>query len=144
MLFLYDIGCTDTHAFIEYNLAPHSLRRAIALLGFLHKRVLGQCHPILLQAFPFDPDRRWTRHDKTLLSYFEEVRGFRHVYDNSIWEYVLIYNRLTQGLVNTPSVTAFQSKLTQLTRMRAQQGDERWREAFQSCYDVMRTLHQGS
>ena len=138
--FLYDIGCTDTQAFVEYNLAPPSLRRAVALLGFLHKRVLGHCHPTLIQAFPFDPDLRWTYHAMTLVSHFDEVRHFRHVYDNSIWQYVLIYNRLTPELVNTQSVSPFQSKLTHLARIRAQQGDESWREAFQSCGDVMK-LH---
>ena len=42
--FLREIGLSPAHAFLEFNFAPPSLRRNIAVLGLLHKRVLGKCH----------------------------------------------------------------------------------------------------
>jgi len=52
--------------------------------------------------------------------------------------YALIYNRLPQDLVDAESVAAFQGKLTQLAKMRAQLDDgQEWRQAFQSCGDVV-------
>ena len=43
--FLRTIDITPEHAFLECNFAPPKLRRNIAMLGMLHKRVLGKCHP---------------------------------------------------------------------------------------------------
>jgi hypothetical protein len=39
--YLHELALTDTDAFIKYNFAPPSLRRAIGMLGFIHKRTLG-------------------------------------------------------------------------------------------------------
>ncbi len=36
--FLYEIGIDDAQAFVDFNFAPPSLRRAIGMLGFVHKR----------------------------------------------------------------------------------------------------------
>ena len=43
--FLQKLEVTESQAFLEYNFAPTELRRNIGILGLLHKRVLGQCHP---------------------------------------------------------------------------------------------------
>ena len=50
--FLHQLGLTDEEAFVNFNFAPLSLRRSIGIRGFLHKRILGTCHPVLIQAFP--------------------------------------------------------------------------------------------
>ena len=39
--FVRDLRITREMAFLDHNLAPLSLRRDIGLLGFIHKRVLG-------------------------------------------------------------------------------------------------------
>ena len=39
--------------FLDYNFAPPCLRRDIGLLGFVHKRVLGQCHPAIKYFLPW-------------------------------------------------------------------------------------------
>ena len=82
--FLFEVGMDDAQAFVEFNFAPPSLRRAIAMLGFVHKRVLGTCHPALAEAFPFSADHRWIYHNKTLVSHLGEVRAFKGLYDNSM------------------------------------------------------------
>ena len=134
--FLYRLGCNDTQAFVDCNFAPPSLRRAIGILGFLHKRTLGKCHASILQALPPVDDHRYRYHSKSLQSFLESVRAWPALYNRSLWQYVIIYNRLPQGLIETGDVSTFQAKLTQLAKGRASNNDPRWRESFQSCEDV--------
>ena len=108
------LGSNDTAAFVDFNFAPPSLRRAIAMLGFIHKRVQGTCHPVLVKDLPFVSDRSYTFHAKTLESHFNQVRAYRGLYNTSLWSYILIYNRLPQGLIEQETVKSFQSKLLQL------------------------------
>ena len=65
--FLRELDLTPEHAFMEYAFAPPSLRRNIGALGFLHKRVLGKCHPSIANLLPF-----WTDQP-------EEIRARIHV-----------------------------------------------------------------
>ena len=107
--FLHELSITDTDAFVMHNFAPPSLRRRIGLLGMLHKRVIGICHPMLKQALPFDDQVEARYHSRMLLSHFEEVRGHKRLYDNSLYLYVLMYNRLSEEMVKLPSVSSFQA-----------------------------------
>ena len=43
--FLHELDMNPAFAFLTYNFAPPSLRRNIGILGLLHKRILGKCHP---------------------------------------------------------------------------------------------------
>ena len=43
--FLRTIDITPDHAFLKYNFAPPKLRCNIAMLGMLHKRMLGNVIP---------------------------------------------------------------------------------------------------
>ena len=129
----------DEEAFVTYNFAPLSLRRSIGILGFFHKRILGTCHPALIQAFPMTIARY---HNRTIDgSLLVQVRSHRAVYNRSIWPYVHIYNCLSQGMVDHRDVKSFQAHLTQLARYRANVGEPTWREAFQSEIDVLRMCH---
>ena len=93
--FLGHLGLTDTEAFVTYNFAPISVRRAIGMLRFLHKRVLGVLS-IRGQRAPW--------HDKQLESYYNSVCSHARLYPRSIFHYILIYNRLPQWLVDKKSV----------------------------------------
>ena len=42
--FLHHLQVSEQDAFLDFNFAPTILRRNIAVLGLLHKRVLGLCH----------------------------------------------------------------------------------------------------
>ena len=80
-------------AFLDYNFPPPVLRRDIAMLGFLHKRVLEQCHPSLISFLPFETTPSdW--HNKQLKSYVEEPLRFRQLYQRSLWGKILIYDRI--------------------------------------------------
>ena len=130
---------SDEEAFVNYNFALLSLRRSIGILGFLHKRILGTCHPTLIQAFPLTAP---LFHNKTLDgSLLLQVRSHRALYARSIFPYIYIYNRLSQGMVDHRAAKGFQSHLTQLVRYRASVGEPTWREAYQSEIDVLRMCH---
>jgi len=141
--FLHELEVTDLDTFKIYNFALPSLRRRIGLLGFLHKCVLEQCHPYLLIAFPMQvfPDHFQIFHNRTLRTFLDEVISHRPLYFRSVYGYTLIYNRLPQSLVNSPSVKTFQSRLTQIARYGAENGDSQWRHAFADDADVLEHCH---
>ena len=43
--FLSKLGVTEQQAFLNFNFAPTRLRGDVAILGLLHKPVIGQTHP---------------------------------------------------------------------------------------------------
>ena len=71
--FLHELNLTDTEAFVKYNFVPPSLRRAIGMFGFLHKRNLCYCHPLLVEALPFASGLDANYNSKALLSLSELV-----------------------------------------------------------------------
>ena len=42
--FVREFGLTEEMAFLDINFAPLCLRRDIRILGFIHKRVISECH----------------------------------------------------------------------------------------------------
>ena len=135
--FLHELGVTDFDAFSVHNFAPPSLRRRIGILGFLHKRVLHQCQPYLQIAFPMFQALPAHFHSRTLHSFLDEVTSHRNLYFRSVYGFIHVYNRLSQSLVDSPSVKTFQSRLTQIAKYRAENGDNHWRHAFADCADVL-------
>ena len=107
------------------------------MLGFLHKRVLGNCHPLLIESFPFAVGLDANYKSKALHPFTELVTYHsRLFFDRSIYSYILMYNRLPQDFVDLPSVSAFQAKLTHIARQRALNDAANWRQSFQSMADV--------
>ena len=82
--FVRDIRITREMAFLDYNLAPLGLRRDIGILGFIHKRVLGDCHPSVKAFLRFSavPDR-W--HDKQIETYLELCLNRPNLYWRSLF-----------------------------------------------------------
>ena len=69
--FLNELQVTEECAFIEHNFAPPALRRDIGILGMIHKRVLGECHPAFCNLLPFSlHSAPW--HDKQINSRLTE------------------------------------------------------------------------
>ena len=106
------------------------------MLGFLHKRVLQLCHPSICEAFPFAQGLDANYHSKALDPFSDEVRYQRRMYERSVYVYILMYNRLPQALVDLPSVSAFQSKLTHLAKEKARLNQEHWRCSFQDLTEI--------
>ena len=42
--FVSELRITEEMALLDHNFGPSCLRRDIGLLGFLYKRIRGQCH----------------------------------------------------------------------------------------------------
>ena len=135
--YLKELGISDQDAFVQYNFAPPTLRRNIGLLGFLHKRVLGECHPALCQALPFGPSDIAARyHTKHLDTFSGLVVRHARIYERSLYAYIRVYNRLPQTLADSPSVKSFQSRLTHLAKQRAASAHGDWRRCFQDCHEL--------
>ena len=122
--FLRDIHLTVEVAFMDYNFAPACLRRDIGLLGFLHKRVLGLCHPALLQFLPMDTRSGW--HDRPLKAFDDLSIQFHHLFHRSLFGMIHVYNRLPQYIVEMSSVRLFQKELTNIARQRCSNGIPDW------------------
>ena len=58
--YVKELHITEENAFLYFNFAPPSLRRDIGILGFLHKRTLGEAHTAIETLLPFDtPHAPW-------------------------------------------------------------------------------------
>ena len=135
---------TDTAAFVNQSFETPSLRRCIGLLGVLHKRVLGKCYPGLSHILPFAQGLVANYHNKALDPFAGEQRYQTRLYQRSLWQYICIYNRLPQVLIDLPSVKCFQSKLTALAKFRAQTDQEGWRRSFQDCGEVVKMFYSNN
>jgi hypothetical protein len=90
--FLREIDLTAKRVFIDHHFAPPSLRRNIAVLGLLHKRVLGKCNPSFAELFPWWSHRfseaRGIGHTKQLYGHWSDITNHRALYDRSIFAMV--------------------------------------------------------
>ena len=132
--FLRELGLSPAQAFLEFNFAAPSLRRNVGVLGLLHKRVLGKCHPTFERLLPWYATRfsepRGFGHTKQLYGHWVEITSHRDLFNRSIFAMVDIYNNLPQHVVDAKSVSAFQHCLMHTVRTRCQQGDAEWALSF--------------
>ena len=139
--FLRALGLTDAEAFVRYNFAPPNVRRAIGILGFVHKRTLCLCHPGVVELLPYRPLDQRVWHNKELESCWDSVCAHPRLFKSSLWAHVLMYNRMPQEFVDIPDVSSFQRTLNTIAKCRADVGDPDWRASFQSCRDIINVLH---
>ena len=78
--FIRDIRITEEMAFLEFNFATLCLRRDIGILGFLHKRVLGECHPGVIALLPYSGLVNGWRHPKQLETQIENCTAYLQLY----------------------------------------------------------------
>ena len=132
--FLHELNLCPDRAFLEFNFIPPSFRRNVGILGLMHKRVLGKCHPTFQQLLPFYterfPEGRDRGHSKQLYGHWVEINSHRALYTRSIFGMCDIYNNLPQYVVDSTSVSAFQACLTQMARTRCEQGVAAWATSF--------------
>ena len=143
---LRELGLSSAQALVRYNLAPLETRRDIAMLAVLHKVVLGLAPPQLVAMFPRAPE---LEHDRvpTRLS----VRRHRHqllqrafrtdVFKRSLFGMVAVYNLLPPEVVETTTVSAFQSSLQKGAKMAAAQEIQDWSRMFSPEAKIFRPAH---
>ena len=134
--FVREVGLTAEEAFLHYNLAPLCLRRDVAMLGLLHKCVLGLAHPQLCELFQPTatvPCHYRTRaalrtHERQLL---DRTQGSHsELLRRSAFGLARVYNRLPGGVVANNTVQGFQHDLTALAKERCATGAYGWRNYF--------------
>ena len=82
--FLEELGETEATGFLKFNFAPPALRRNIAALGMIHKKVLGKCHPSFDSLLPSKACAEEGRHSKQLYGHWLEVKEHRALFNRSI------------------------------------------------------------
>ena len=124
--FLCELNLSTAEAFLEFNFAPPNLRRNVAVLGLLPKRVISKCHPVYKRLFSWYsqrfPKERGFGHVQ-LNNHCVEIPAHQHLYNRSFFPMTDIYNNLPQHVVDAVSVATFQKCLTHIARTRCQQQD---------------------
>ena len=136
--FLGSLLITKEDAFCFHNFAPATLRRDIGILGFLHKRTLGECHPAIKAFLPMDPPgSNW--HDKQISPQDSSGIRRRHLFQRSVFGMIDVYNRLPPCIIECTTVKDFQKQLTSIARSKCNNGDASWPQSFRSCSQLWQT-----
>ena len=132
--FLSKLQISEQEAFINFNFAPTILRRNIGVLGLLHKRVLGLCHPSFEKLLPWYDQRfnvpRGVGHTKQLYGHSIEVNFNSALFNRSVFAMVDIYNNLPQDVVDIENVSLFQKRLTAIAKERCNGNRIDWQWSF--------------
>ena len=133
---LNDTGIASLDALRHFRLAPLCARRDIAMLGVVHRSVLGK-GPVELRAFFRLSEERPARlgsrsaarrHSRTLV---DCCHGLVQDYClRSALAMPRIYNLLPEYVVSANSVSIFQSRLQQLMLSYANSGADDWSKLF--------------
>ena len=130
--FLRDAGIDELTALTHFNLAPLATRRDIAILGLVHRTVLGKGpahvrkHFRLAGSLELSGSRRQSRH---LVDPRKKITG--NIICQSALGLAAVYNMLLPGnVVMLDSVGSFQGCLQQIARERTTNGCEDWATTF--------------
>jgi hypothetical protein len=133
--FLTHIGISFECALAEFNLAPLSMRRDIAMLGMLHK--------VSLDAAPNSLCRLFRRRPQNLLNYCasDRPRHARQLHDpvefnhpviikRSAYGLIRVYNALPGHVLSAKTAKSFQRKLQKLAKEAASANAADWQLMF--------------
>ena len=131
---LRELQLSEDDALFYHNLAPLRARRDIAMLGLLHRRVLGQVSLQLTALFPFQQtplDRYSTRLASSRHPFqLEEPRFHTNVFRRSIFGLTVIYNLLPYHVIQAASVKRFQHLLQAALKSAFNIGMISWQSLF--------------
>jgi hypothetical protein len=125
--FLHDAGIEADTALLEFNLAPLCTRRDIAMLGLIHRAVLGLGPPHFRKHFRLEGTGAG-RHRRHLVDPRPVYRA--HIVSRSALGLIAVYNLLPEGVVAARDVSAFQCALQQLVKSRCRHGCADWVESL--------------
>jgi len=129
--FLSDLGVPEIVALFEFNLAPLHSRRDIAILGVIHRTLLGEGAPHFRQFFYSIGRGMYSlrrRHDRHI---FDWMDGHHlDILDRSALGLCRIYNLLPQRIVHITNVKDFQTALQDLLKATARAGCENWQHLY--------------
>ena len=125
--FLADVGIDEISALLHFNLAPLATRRDIAMLGLLHRTVIGKGPPQFRVHFKVLENSRIADPRK-------EIKN--PLVKRSILGLIAIYNMVPESLRKWKTVKDFQGGLQELLKKRAQEGREDWADTFSPRYPL--------
>ena len=125
----------EEDAFLNFKLAPLRLRRDIAMLGLLHKVVIGDAHAEFSKHFSLTLQPRASR---------TRLQNMRHLYqladrrngqqllqwDRSLFGLIPIYNGLREDIVMCRSVREFQGALQAHAIFKMKEGLSNWSKMY--------------
>ena len=129
--FLRALGVSREDCLSQYNLAPLQTRRDIAMLGVIHRSVLGVGPPHLDRFFKLSSDKcpyptraDSQRHRRQLV----DPRSGNHseLLCRSALGLIAVYNMLPSRVVDVASVSEFQSALQSIVRDAACRQCDNW------------------
>ena len=134
--FLREVGLSPEEALAKHNLAPLQTRRDIAMLGLIHRTVLGLSPPQFCDWFYLaevtDPTYRTRRqsrlHNKQLHDWLNDRDT--ELLRRSALGLVRVYNELPQETVDQTSVKDFQTSLQNKVKAAVGKGQENWQNIF--------------
>ena len=147
MRFLREIGHTEARALLQFRLAPLESRRDIAILGMLHRIVLGLAPPQAAGLFPVigavvEPAGRqrlryWRPlHDRQIST--AAIFASTDVFQRSAFGLARCYNRLPQEIVELSNVKDFQKRLQHTLMNFLESGADNWSKLFSTQWRMMR------
>ena len=143
--FLRAVNLTAEQALEQYKLAPLQARRDMAMLGLVHRTVLGTGPEHFRKWFfaaggpshNFETKYRTAKHSKQLHDYLDG--SHTELLRRSALGLTRVYNRLPQATVDARSVRAFQRELqTRLTALAKLQAPN-WEATFSCRKERLRT-----
>ena len=127
--FLRAVNFTPEEALLRYNLAPLQTRRDLALLGLIHRTVLGQGAEHFQRWFfrdtrpehQYETRYRTGKHSKQLYDYLDGSHS--ELLRRSALGLTRTYNSLEQATVNATTVATFQKALQKTLKEKASRGE---------------------
>ena len=129
--FLRRLGLTEAEALTEYNLAPLRTRRDVAMLGVVHRTVLGESPPHFSKWFFRAPVSHLTStrlQDKKHHLQLHDCLGGEHteLLRRSALGLPRVYNKLLKHAVECKTVSSFQKAFQKLVKESLDRGDLHW------------------
>ena len=122
--FLKDIGVDEISALVDFRLAPLATRRDMAMLGLIHRTILGKGPEHFKEFF--------TRNHQSISTPVRDPRNTSKapLVKRSALGLVAIYNMLPQSMLRIKSVPAFQKGLQEIVIRYAASGHPNWSDVL--------------
>ena len=137
-IFLREVGLNELEALEKYNLAPLGVRRDVALLGVVHRTVLGKGPPQFRRWFyPAEPVKHSypTRYQNTKAKHGKQLHDYLDSNQTAFLRrsplgLPRVYNELPAETVAYNTVKKIQSALQGLVLQTALAGNTEWQKSL--------------
>ena len=133
--FLRDLEVDEVSALTEFNLAPLAARRDVAMLGLIHRTVLGkgpQQFSRFFKSVEFESKQNTRRATQRHSRQLQDVRDEHYLETTrrSALGLIGVYNLLPSSAFELDNVKEFQIHMQSLLKRQATAGEVDWRETF--------------